>query len=561
MCQHLDAGMGPDCSHRGPDGSAAAVAGPYRFRFHQLNVVLPQQPGHGATQPLTQGRKTLVCNGEIYNAEVSEGASDCMALFDVVGEQAPIQRAGPYRILQRIAACSQLRGEYAFVMVDEESQTLWAGRDQFGVRPMYQAHCSVCDRLCFASEAVCFKGPFRCGVARALDVRQFKPNTLLELPYATDPVGPKSAEQRLHRGSREPREQTIHWWNPAPPTKNAWVTFLDAVRVRVGGNLEGGTTQVGILLSGGIDSGALLVACSQLGFGPRCIAFTQQLRSALEADTEDVRLATALAKELGIAHRVYKDTPLAALKAVPEVVDAIASYDTTTVRASTPAFLLCRHIRQDYPAIRVLLCGEGADELFGGYQYFRHAPDVHHAAAESERLLGDLHGTDIRRVCGTAGASGFEVRPAYLDRDFVHCVTSVPDEERFGGLAEVEKKWWRDICATQAPAGSTFEKVVKRAKEAFSDGVGHGWVDLLRNGTATGEETPGGDAWLARASRNYRHVPPRTKEALWYRKLFEDHYGPERETLVSHMWMPAPWASVGDPHDPSARALVGYRST
>lgn len=577
MCSHLRAGMGPNCAHRGPDGEGMAVAGPYTLYFHQLDVVVPGDGSHGSTQPLQRDGKTLVCNGEIYNEDLwvprVAGTSDCAVLLDLVGKQ-----SGGMGYSDPGVTCDLLRGEYAFVMVNETTHTLWAGRDEFGVRPMYQAHCSVCHRLCFASEAACFKGPFRCGAAEALDVAQFPPNTLLELPYEPDrsakrgasvaPVAeagrPSSAEQvRQRRRSLEPRRHTIHRYSgeslgPTTP----WESFLDAVRVRAAVNLGGAVEpQVGILLSGGVDSGAVLLACAQLGLAGRCIAFTQQLTPAPEDSTEDVRLATLLAKELGMSHRVYHDTPRAALEVVPQVVDAIASYDVTTVRASTPAFLLCRHIRQDYPHIRVLLCGEGADELFGGYQYFRQAPTIQLARAESERLRAELHFTDLRRVDGTAGAHGFEVRAPYLDRYFVNHVSGSPtkDDELFDGLDQVEKKWWREVCSAQAAPGSVFADIAWRPKEAFSDGVGHGWVDLLRNGTITGEPLEGGSALVARAARNYRHVPPQTAEALWYRTLFVELYGLSRVDLLPHMWLPAPWAQVVDKHDPSARALSNYR--
>ena len=480
--------------HRGPDWSGIH-ADEGAILAHERLAIVGVDSG---AQPLksADGLQVLAVNGEIYNHRALEQAlpapwpfqtqSDCEVIL-------PLYQAEGAGFLER------LEGMFAFVLWDAARRRFLIARDALGIVPLYwgrDAH----GNLFVASELKALAPVCR-------EAAEFPPGHYLLSDQGSEPV---------------------RWFQPpwrdyaavagAPSDHAVLRTALeDSVRRHLMSDVP-----YGVLLSGGLDSS--LIAAIARRFAERRVeddgrspAWWPQLHSfaiGLEG-SPDLAAAQAVAQHIGTIHHGFRFTLQEGLDALADVIQHLETYDVTTVRASTPMYLMARRIRA--MGIKMVLSGEGSDELFGGYLYFHKAPDARALHEETVRKLEALHLYDCLRANKAMAAWGVEARVPFLDRRFVEVAMALDPAVKLSGSSRgrIEKQFLREAFAGVLP-----ESVLWRQKEQFSDGVGYGWIDALK--AHAGAQVS--DAELAAARFRFPYNTPGTKEAYLYRSLFERHF-------------------------------------
>jgi len=507
--------------HRGPDAGSrllldcnADASRKHLFCFHRLAIVATD--GIRGMQPLERDGNVLVCNGEIYNHRKFLGAEDVVdvaAILEVL-KSCSADSSGDDDDSAVGDAVGAIDGDFAFVALIGDGSVVVAGRDSAGVKPLFMAIGEGDAIVGFASEAKALLG-----APGVLDVRVFPPGhvcvdgRLVRYRYLL----PDEARRAfLVRSLLEVSERSIsrHMsFKPpeCPPPELLVRSLLEAaVRKRVAHSER----PVAILCSGGIDSAAVLaVAVRQATAASLPLPRVFTMRYGV-GSSEDAFYAAMLCHRLGCRHEVDEFGPEDLGDATIEaVVRACETCDPNTIRAALPMFLLARHIAATTD-VKVILSGEGADELFGGYGYFRLAPSAEDASAECGRLLSNLHMFDLLRADRCFAAHGLEVRVPFLDSDLVHAVSDtevVPPSERTRG----EKQLLRDAVKDLGELADL--RILSRPKEKFSDGTGFSYVpDLLRRLASDRRNGPGDDGTL----------PCRlAAERRAYARMFEAAYG------------------------------------
>jgi len=281
-----------------------------------------------------------------------------------------------------------------------------------------------------------------------------------------------------------------------------------------------GDVPYGLLISGGLDSSviaaiAMKLAENRVDDGEQSKAWWPRIHSfsiGLEG-SPDLAAAQEVADAIGTVHPPLNFTIQEGLDALSEVIRHIETYDVTTIRASTPMYLMARKIKA--MGIKMVLSGEGADELFGGYLYFHMAPDEREFHEETVRKVLGLHQYDCARANKSMMAWGIEARVPFLDREFIDYAMGLDPKAKMGGKGKIEKAVIREAFEGFLP-----EAILNRQKEQFSDGVGYGWIDGLRDHA----EAKVSDGEMERAAVRFPINPPATKEAYFYRTLFEEHF-------------------------------------
>lgn len=531
----LDA-LGP----RGPDITQSEIikhsAGlDVAIGFSRLHI---QGEKGGAEQPfrMTDGRLVL-CNGEIFNSDilirqlglkVPAGSSDCAVI------PALLERGLPLTEVAR-----QLDGDFAIVILDLKAGTATVARDPYGVRPMFFASGSGWTGL--ASELKGFpKGSTQVDVV--------EPGTVVT--YSFD--------------SNVAKQETV--WHQAPWLKTPyWRSSLEGLTA--GGQalkhaLEEAVRKrlttvraVGACLSGGLDSSLVAaIAAKQLAKkGVQLHTYTVGMEGS-----PDLVAARQVAKHIKSVHHERILTADECLAIIPEVVKAIESFDITTVRASVGNYFVGRLVAAETPDVKVVLNGDGADEVLGGYLYMRAAPDDAAFEAETDRLLAEIHRYDVLRSERSMAAHGLESRSPFLDRQFVSVARSLPTDALRPSASMMEKSILRSAFSED---GLLPESVLWRRKEAFSDGISRAEKSWFVSAAAKGEEVVGSasspDGWKTKAAE-YKVNPPPTAEAFWYRELFHQNYPISASAAVAlAMWMPR----FVNATDPSARTLSLYQTS
>lgn len=530
--------------HRGPDhfgtNTVCSDTGAHHvLACHRLSII--NTVDAAANQPLSYigggvqaAQAALVCNGQIYNYKALAAAGGGVAPrtdVDVLGRmvlQSVSAGDGPGS-LGLTGVFEAMNGDFAAVMVLSGGARVIAVRDPTGVRPLFYAENAEGKVVAFASEAkaLCAAGGVAPaalpGIARVCvfppghywDAGVFVRYTyVVPMDGTCAPRAQPSAEDRTAAGKEI-------------------VRLLRAAVVR---RLDHSDRPVALLLSGGLDSA--IVAClakehvASQGRDPREALHTFSIRYAEGVSMDDM-YASMLAKELDIPHTAVTFTREDALGAVQSVVEACESYDPNTVRAAVPMYLLARHISENTP-YKVLLSGEGADEVFMGYQYFMHAPldDGGVAAAEeSARLVKNLHQFDVLRADRTISRWGLEVRVPFLDRDLVSAALRWPGQLRMFGHGGVEKALLRDAFRS-VPSCSPLltTRIMERQKERFSDGCGLMYVPmLLREAAGSAAKT------LADMQAG---------EAAHYGRMFDAAYGAHNRGWIVKRALPATWPGL-----------------
>jgi asparagine synthase (glutamine-hydrolysing) len=504
--------------------------------FTRLHI---QGAKSGAEQPfrLADGR-LVACNGEIFNSEilietlglhVPEGASDC-AVIPALMEQ---------RGMDLPEVCRQLDGDFAIVVVDPAKGTVSGARDPYGVRPLFMGSGPDSRWHYMSSE---LKG-----------VVPYEPTAVV-----FEEVAPGEALRRSADGSVN--ESDRHQWHAVPWLKTPyWRASLEGLThagMALRHALEEGVAKrlttvraIGACLSGGLDSSLVAaIAARRLARKGRRL-HTYSVGMAGSPDLEHARLVAA---HIGSIHHERVLTPEECLAVIPTVVRAIESFDITTVRASVGNYLVGQLVAAETPDVKVVLNGDGADEVLGGYLYMRAAPDDAAFESETDRLLREIHRYDVLRSERSMAAHGLESRSPFLDRQFVSVARGLPTEVLRPNAEKIEKAILRTAFAD---AGLLPEKVLWRRKEAFSDGISRAersWFEMARE---EGERRSGSESWKARAA-SYDVNPPPTAEALWYRELFHENFPLGAAAVIAPaMWMPR---FVKGATDPSARTLNLY---
>lgn len=490
--------------HRGPDWSGIHVQQTTRpggrvahnvLAHERLGIVDPE----GGAQPLISesGTLALTVNGEIYNhLELARGLqqqhtfatrSDCEVILHLYEEQGA-------------EMVDRLDGVFAFVLADGESGEVLAARDPIGVAPLYWGWGND-GSVWFASE-----------MKALTDVCQrFEPF----------PPGHLYFGGQLRRYYDPDWRHTDDTPSDTLPLGELRQALEQAVVKRMMSDVP-----YGVLLSGGLDSSlvASIVARRaemRMEDGFKSKAWWPRLHSfciGLEGGP-DLDHAQEVADFLGTAHHPMHFTVQEGLDALADVIYHIETYDVTTVRASTPMYLLARKIKA--MGIKMVFTGEGADEVFGGYLYFHKAPDAGELYRETVRKVEALHHYDCLRANKSMSAWGVEARVPFLDRGFLDVAMNLNPALKMisADQGRMEKHHLRRAFDTPHKPYLP-DEVLWRQKEQFSDGVGYGWIDALRDHA----EARVTDEMLANAQFRFPHNTPRAKEAYLYRMIFEEQF-------------------------------------
>ncbi len=537
--------------HRGPDWNGIHCSHSAILAHERLAIV----GLNSGAQPISdkEERIFLSVNGEIYNYKEIQAQlekeypgiqqeyttdSDCEILIHLYKKKGPdfLRAAG-------------INGMFAFVLYDERTDRIVAGRDHAGIIPLYQGT-GRDGSLWFASEMKSLQ-------------EECEPFSLFPPGhYFVGSKGPGGYAGKLQPFVAETWFQDDHVvpnqpWDPA--------VFRDRLTAAVERHLM---TEVpfGVLLSGGLDSSLVAAITNRLN---RSAGNRDLLRSFCIglSGSPDLAAAQKVADFLGTRHYSFEYTIQEGLDALSDVIYHLETYDVTTIRASTPMFLMARKIKAT--GVKMVLSGEGADEVFAGYLYFHKAPNAEELYRESARKLRELHQYDCLRANKAMMAWGVETRVPFLDREFLAYAMQLDPAEKSSG-DRIEKHLIRKSFDV---SGDPYlpEEVLWRQKEQFSDGVGYGWIDSLK----AEAERRITDLQMQFAASRFPIHPPLSKEAYFYRELFEHHfpspfaaktvpYGP---SIACSSPAAIAWdASFQQNADPSGRAISGihkdsYRET
>ena len=525
--------------HRGPDWSGVFVDAGVILVHERLAIV---DPASGA-QPLRSrdGELALAVNGEIYNhrelraasAYQFTTASDCEVINALYRESDTATTAADL--------CNKLNGIFAFALWDGAAQRYLIARDPMGVCPLYWGHDRV-GRTCVASE-------MKALVGICADVSPFPPGHVYD-----------STSGELQRYYHKPWRDYAYSCGHEVAAPALRLAFEQAVHRQLMTDVP-----YGVLLSGGLDS-SLVAACAarfareRVEDDDRSEAWWPRLHSfAIGLDgSPDLAAAQIAADALGTVHHGFIYTFWEGLDALPEVIRHIETYDVTTIRAATPMYLLARRIKA--MGVKMVLSGEGSDELFGGYLYFHKAPSAEAFHEETVRKLDALHSYDCLRANKAMMAWGVEARVPFLDLEFIDVAMGMDAKHKMAGQGRIEKAVLREAFQGALP-----DAILWRQKEQFSDGVGYGWIDGLK----AHAELAISDREFAAAAARYPFNTPATKEAYLYRRIFEQHFPGEAcaatvpggksiacSSAAALAWDPA----FANAADPSGRAVRGVHS-
>ena len=519
--------------HRGPDWNGIYCGGSAILAHERLSIVDPES----GSQPLYSAdrKQILAVNGEIYNHlelrkryentyEFKTG-SDCEVILALYRDKGP-------------DFLEDLSGIFAFALYDEEKDEFLIARDPIGVIPLYIGRDAE-GRVLVASEMKALEGfcesyePFLPGHyfwSRDNEMKRYYHRDWMEYENVKD--------------------------NAADPAE-----LREALEKAVKRQLMS-DVPYGVLLSGGLDSSIISAIVAKYAehrieddsrsraWWPRLHSFAVGLEGA-----PDLEKARKVAEHIGTVHHEIHYTIQEGLDAIRDVIYYTETYDVTTVRASTPMYLLARVIKS--MGIKMVLSGEGADEIFGGYLYFHKAPDAKAFHEETVRKLSKLHQYDCLRANKSLAAWGVEGRVPFLDKEFLDVAMRLNPEAKMCPGDVIEKRIVRKAFEDMLP-----ESVTWRQKEQFSDGVGYGWIDSLKAAANAGVS----DEEMASAAERFPVHTPMNKEEYCYRSIFEDLF-PSRSAALSVPSVPSVACSSAEAlawdssfrglNDPSGRAVKG----
>ncbi len=517
--------------HRGPDWSGV-YAHPRAVLAHERLSIVDVNTG---AQPLYSHdrQQVLAVNGEIYNHRLLRTSlpesytysteSDCEVILPLYKEKGS-------------GFLNELQGMFAFILYDEANDSYLIARDPIGIIPLYYGF-DDSQQLFVASE-------MKALMDVCSEVHEFPPGHY----WASGDDAPVRYYERP--------------WQDYAAVSNASTdiaSIRDALERAVISHLM---TDVpyGVLLSGGLDS-SIIAAVTQIharrriedneqskAWWPRLHSFAVGLKGS-----PDLAAAQIAADHIGTIHHGFEFTLQEGLDVLDEVVYHLETYDVTTIRAATPMFLMARKISA--MGIKMVLSGEGADEIFGGYLYFHKAPDARAFHEETVRKLDRLHSYDCLRANKAMAAWGVEARVPFLDREFVDVAMSINPSDKMIVPGKIEKNILREAFSHLLP-----DEITWRQKEQFSDGVGYSWIDGVKEFT----KQQISEKQMALAPRRFPLNTPETREAYYFRQIFESHFPlqsaaetvPGGKSVACSSPEAILWdESLQDLNDPSGRAV------
>ena len=538
--------MSQKIRHRGPDWSGIYCGGSAILAHERLSIVDPESGGQPLYSP--DRKQVLAVNGEIYNHQETrrryagqyefQTGSDCEVILALYREKGS-------NFLE------DLSGIFAFVLYDEEKDEFLIARDPIGVIPLYIGYDSD-GKVYVASELKALEG----------QCERYEPFLPGHYYWSGNP-GMKRYYKRDWFSYDAVKDNTVS-------VTAIHDALIDAVRRQLMSDVP-----YGVLLSGGLDSSVISAIAEKFSehriendsktraYWPRLHSFAVGLKGA-----PDLAKAKMVADHIGTVHHEINYTIQEGLDAIRDVIYFIETYDVTTVRASTPMYLLARVIKS--MGIKMVLSGEGADEIFGGYLYFHKAPSAKDFHEETVRKLGKLYLYDCLRANKSLSAWGVEGRVPFLDKEFLDVAMRTNPEAKMCGPKksgisgksgkfgfEIEKRIVREAFADMLPS-----EVAWRQKEQFSDGVGYSWIDTLKNYTSRVVS----DEQMAHAAERFPVNPPKNKEEYYYRSIFAEHFPsdsaarsvPSEASVACSTAVALEWdAAFKGMNDPSGRAVRG----
>ena len=525
--------MSQKIRHRGPDWSGIYCGGHAILAHERLSIVDPES----GQQPLYSPDRcqVLAVNGEIYNHKdlrerykdqyQFQTGSDCEVILALYRDRG-------------IDFLEELNGIFAFALSDETRDEFLIARDPIGVIPLYIGY-DADGKVYVASELKALEG--QCD--------HYEP--FLPGHYYW------SGEGKMHRYYHR------DWmdYDQVKDNKASVTAIHDGLEAAVRRQLMS-DVPYGVLLSGGLDSSIISAVAEKYAdmrieddsktkaYWPRLHSFAVGLKGA-----PDLAKARLVADHIGTVHHEINYTIQEGLDAIRDVIYFIETYDVTTVRASTPMYLLARVIKS--MGIKMVLSGEGADEIFGGYLYFHKAPDARAFHEETVRKLSKLYLYDCLRANKSLAAWGVEGRVPFLDKEFLDIAMRTNPEAKLCPGMMMEKKILRQAFADMLP-----DEVAWRQKEQFSDGVGYSWIDTLKAVTAAAVT----DEQMVHAAERFPINTPQNKEEYYYRSIFAEHF-PSDSAARSVPSVPSVACSTAEAlawdrsfqhlNDPSGRAVKG----
>ena len=491
--------MSQKLRHRGPDWSGIYVGGSTILTHERLSIVDPQSGGQPLYSP--NRKQVLAVNGEIYNHQNIRSryvgnyefrtGSDCEVILALYRDKG-------------IHFLEELNGIFSFALYDEERDEFLIARDAIGVIPLYIGK-DYNGLLYVASEL------------KALEGFCDKYESFLPGHYYWSREG-------------EMRRWYNRDWMKYEAVKNnesSMTRLHDALEAAVRRQLMS-DVPYGVLLSGGLDSSVISAIAKKhaelrVETDNQSEAWWPQLHSFAVGlkGSPDLVKAREVAEHIGTVHHEIHYTIQEGLDAIRDVIYYIETYDVTTVRASTPMYLLARVIKS--MGIKMVLSGEGADEVFGGYLYFHKAPNAEAFHEETVRKLNKLYLYDCLRANKSLSAWGVEGRVPFLDTEFLDVAMRLNPIDKMCPGTTIEKRIVREAFGELLP-----ESVAWRQKEQFSDGVGYSWIDTLKAITSKAVS----DEQMAHASERFPINTPMNKEEYYYRTIFEEHF-PSRSAALS----------------------------
>ena len=565
--------MSQKIRHRGPDWSGIYCGGSAILAHERLSIVDPES----GRQPLfaPDKKQVLAVNGEIYNHQnirarfagkyQYQTGSDCEVILSLYREMRADSDfdtfiyKGEDALHARISKMlEELNGIFAFALYDAERDEFLIARDPIGVIPLYIGY-DKDGKVLVASELKALEGqcdhyePFLPGHY------YYSKNPGMKRYYTRDWFEYAAMQNKYKIDDKQNAAEQLK--NAEPQEKAAVKEIHDALEASVKRQLMS-DVPYGVLLSGGLDSSVISAVAEKFSstrvenggetkaYWPRLHSFAVGLKGA-----PDLAKARLVAEHIGTVHHEINYTIQEGLDAIRDVIYFIETYDVTTVRASIPMYLLARVIRS--MGIKMVLSGEGADEVFGGYLYFHKAPDAKAFHEEIVRKLGKLYLYDCLRANKSLAAWGIEGRVPFLDKEFLDVAMGMNPVLKMCPDKTIEKKVVREAFADLLP-----EEVAWRQKEQFSDGVGYSWIDTLKQITASAVS----DEQMAHAAERFPINPPQNKEEYYYRSIFAEHF-PSDSAAKSVPSVPSvacstaealAWdASFKNQNDPSGRAVAG----
>ena len=491
--------MSKKVRHRGPDWSGIYSDSNAILAHERLAIVDPIS----GNQPLINNKKNLILsvNGEIYNHQELKSnncrnydfktESDCeiiLALYEKYG----------------IDFIDMLNGIFAFALFDKEKKHFLIARDHIGIIPFYKGYNE--------------NGTF------------FVASELKALEGYCDEISIFPPGHYMTSKDKKP----VRWY------KRNWISFSGTNKEKIKTNelkesLENAVHRqlmsdvpYGVLLSGGLDSSIIAAIAAKYSkkrieskditpaWWPRLHSFSVGLESA-----PDLKAARKVAKHIGSVHHEIIYTIQEGLDAINDVIFSLETYDITTIRASTPMYLMARAIKS--MGVKMVLSGEGADELFGGYLYFHMAPNEQEFHDETVRKLNRLHQYDCLRANKSLAAWGVEARVPFLDKKFIDIAMTINPTDKMIKDKKIEKQILRDAFCDYLP-----DDILHRQKEQFSDGVGYNWIDTLKD--ITNKEVS--NDLLENAKHRFPIQTPKTKEEYYYRNIFSKHFSSDSAALT-----------------------------